>query len=94
MYLHRSAASALILSFAAFLSVSVYPQRSARRATAPARVMWSPAAVEKRDLYNGAGGRGVRPAISRIRFVKKETGGNNLKYRIRDARGRVWVAKI
>ena len=51
-------------------------------------------AIEKRDLYHGAGGRGVRPVTTRIRFIRKETGGNNLKYRIRDARGRTWVAKI
>jgi hypothetical protein len=94
MYLHRSAACALILSFTALLSVSVYPQRSARRTVAPTRVVWSPAAVEKRDLYYGAGGRAMRPSTSRVRFIKKETGGNNLKYRIRDARGRIWVAKI
>lgn len=57
-------------------------------------VMWSPVNIEARNLYNGAGGAAMRPNVRRIRFIKKETGGNNLKYRIRDARGRVWVAKI
>jgi hypothetical protein len=57
-------------------------------------VMWSPVDIPKRDLYNGAGGTSMRPNVSRIRFIRKETGGNNLKYRIRDARGRIWVAKI
>jgi hypothetical protein len=57
-------------------------------------VMWSPVKVEGRDLYNGAGGTAMRPDIRRVTLVRKETGGNNLKYRIRDARGRVWVAKI
>lgn len=36
----------------------------------------------------------MRPALRRVRFIEKDTGGNNLKYRIRDSRGREWVAKI
>ena len=60
----------------------------------PSAVMWSPVRVESRDLYNGAGGAAMRPDLRRITFIKKDTGGNNLKYRIKDARGREWVAKI
>jgi len=57
-------------------------------------VMWSPVRVESRDLYHGAGGTAMRPDVRRVAFIKKDTGGNNLKYRIKDARGRQWVAKI
>jgi hypothetical protein len=57
-------------------------------------VMWSPVRVELRDLYHGAGGTAMRPDVRRVAFIKKDTGGNNLKYRIKDARGREWVAKI
>jgi hypothetical protein len=57
-------------------------------------VMWSPVRVESRDLYNGAGGTAMRPDVRRVTFIKEDTGGNNLKYRIKDARGREWVAKI
>ena len=57
-------------------------------------VMWSPADVSKRNLYNGAGGTAMKPNLRRVRFIRKDEGGNNLKYRIRDASGRVWVAKI
>ena len=57
-------------------------------------VMWSPVRVESRDLYHGAGGAAMRPDVRRVTFIKKDTGGNNLKYRIKDARGREWVAKI
>ena len=62
-----------------------------RRAEA---VMWSPVRVESRNTYHGAGGTAMRPDVRRVTFIKKDTGGNNLKYRIRDARGREWVAKI
>jgi hypothetical protein len=57
-------------------------------------VMWSPVRVESRDLYHGAGGSAMSPDVRRVTFIKKDTGGNNLKYRIKDARGREWVAKI
>ena len=57
-------------------------------------VMWSPVRVESRNLYHGPGGTAMRPSLRRVTFIKKDTGGNNLKYRIRDARGREWVAKI
>ncbi|HVF30711.1 MAG TPA: hypothetical protein VNA22_07050 [Pyrinomonadaceae bacterium] len=57
-------------------------------------VMWRPVPVEQRDLFNGAGGKAMRPNTRRITFIKRDTGGNNLKYRIKDASGRIWVAKI
>lgn len=57
-------------------------------------VMWSPVRVERQNLLLGAGGASMRPALRRVRFIEKDTGGNNLKYRIRDSRGREWVAKI
>src|SRR5688500_1149446 len=73
----------VIVVFAAV--VAVFPQRA---------VMWTPVNIERRDLYLGPGGTGMKPSLRRIRFIRKETDGNNLKYRIRDASGRVWVAKI
>ncbi len=57
-------------------------------------VMWSPVNIEARNLYNGAGGTVMRPNLRRIRYIEKDTGGNNLKYRVRDGSGRIWIAKI
>ena len=74
-----------------FLSVSALPVAAQRGTNA---VMWSPVRVESRDLYHGAGGTAMRPDVRRVTFIKKDTGGNNLKYRIKDASGREWVAKI
>ncbi len=78
-------AISLFVSLAATLSV--FPQRQAN-------VMWSEVDIARRDLYNGAGGTLMRPNTRRVRFVRKETGGNNLKFRILDAKGRTWIAKI
>lgn len=57
-------------------------------------VLWEPVNISARDLYNGPGGTKMKPNLRRIKFLKEEAGGNNLKYRIEDASGRVWVAKI
>jgi hypothetical protein len=36
----------------------------------------------------------MKPDLSRVTFIKQETGGYSTKYRVRDGSGRVWVAKI
>lgn len=80
-----------------FLGIVLFVSLSAGGAMAQSggeAVMWSPVKVESRNLVHGAGGASMRPALRRVTFIKKDTGGNNLKYRIRDARGREWVAKI
>src|SRR4029078_2567509 len=57
-------------------------------------VLWEPVDVARQNLYYGPGGTALRPNLRRVTLIRRETGGNNLKYRIRDASGRVWVAKI
>lgn len=79
----------LLLSFSVFALI-LY----ASAAKAQTAVMWEPVNVKQRDLYNGPGGTAMRPNTRKITFIEKETSGNNLKYRIKDASGRVWVAKI
>jgi hypothetical protein len=46
------------------------------------------------DLFNGPGGAEMQPDLSSLTFIREETGGYSKKYRVRDAKGRVWVAKI
>ncbi len=57
-------------------------------------IMWEDVDVRGRDLFLGPGGREMLPDLTRIKFIKKETGGANTKYRIEDGSGRVWVAKL
>jgi hypothetical protein len=58
-------------------------------------VLWrEPVDIESRDLLLGPGGESMKPDLSRVTFVKEEKGGYSKKYRIKDAKGRVWVAKI
>ncbi|MDQ3805170.1 MAG: hypothetical protein M3416_15245, partial [Acidobacteriota bacterium] len=46
------------------------------------------------DLFWGPGGRRLRPDLRRLTFIEEEKGGYSKKYRVRDAAGRVWVAKV
>lgn len=58
-------------------------------------ILWQePSDIASRDLFWGSGGEAMKPDLSKITFIKEETGGYSKKYRVRDASGRVWVAKV
>jgi len=58
-------------------------------------VLWrEPTDLESRNLLLGAGGERMKPDLRRITFIEKKTGGYSTKYRVKDASGREWVAKI
>ena len=56
--------------------------------------MWEKVNIKNRDLFYGPGGRDMMPDVSKVTFIKEEKGGHNKKYRIKDAAGRTWVAKL
>jgi hypothetical protein len=58
-------------------------------------VMWhQPTDLESRNLILGAGGEEMKPDISKLTFIEQKTGGFSTKYRVRDAKGNEWIAKI
>jgi hypothetical protein len=58
-------------------------------------VMWrEPADIETRDLFHGSGGEAGKPDLSRVTLIEKVKSGFSEKYRVRDASGREWVAKV
>ena len=58
-------------------------------------VMWKdPTDLESRNLILGAGGEEMKPDISKVTFIEQKTGGFSTKYRVRDAKGNEWIAKI
>jgi hypothetical protein len=69
-------------------------QKGARR-PAGTPVLWrehrDPSSL---DLFWGPGGRRMQPDLRRLTFIEEEKGGFSTKYRVRDASGRVWVAKV
>lgn len=59
------------------------------------RVLWNePRNISSRDLFLGPGGAAMKPNLSRVTFIKVETGGFSTKYRVKDGSGRTWVAKV
>lgn len=59
------------------------------------KVMWEePADIGARNLLLGPGGEAMKPDLGRITLLEEEKGGFSTKYRVRDAAGRVWVAKV
>ncbi|HZE64601.1 MAG TPA: hypothetical protein VE056_12010 [Pyrinomonadaceae bacterium] len=95
-------ANARRVSFAAlilFLSLLACQSEATARKKKPipkgTPVLWrAPEDIASRDLYLGPGGAAMKPSLRRIKFIKEVKGGYSKKYRIRDAAGRVWVAKI
>ena len=94
-------AYAFVLLIFALFSAADAQKRTKRKTSVPARqsvltnpVLWEPVEARDLDLYLGPGGEAMQPDLSNVTFIKEEKQGHNKKYRIRDARGQEWVAKL
>ena len=94
----RAARATTILAIAFVIScMSVtYAQEKKKKALPKGpQILWrEPADIGRRDLLLGPGGEQMKPDLSRITFVKEEKGGYSKKYRVKDGKGRTWVAKL
>jgi hypothetical protein len=85
---------ALVMSIAAVDTGLAKPKRK-KALPSGAQILWrKPADIRSRDLLLGPGGTAMRPDLRQITFIKEEKGGYSKKFRVRDASGREWVAKI
>ena|SRR5438876_7150346 len=58
-------------------------------------VLWrEPRDISGRNLYLGPGGETMKPDLRHVTLIEKEKGGYSVKYRVRDASGNEWVAKL
>ncbi|MGH9882318.1 MAG: hypothetical protein ACRD6N_12850 [Pyrinomonadaceae bacterium] len=93
-----SAALRTVLACIFVLSVSPHAtaiQKKKKEVPKGTPILWrAPADIGSRDLFNGPGGEDMKPDLSRVTFIKEEKGGYSKKYRVKDGRGRVWVAKL
>jgi hypothetical protein len=80
------------LSLLVLLCLAVSTGISAQSNRRP--ILWEPVDISKRDLYHGPGGAAAAPDINRIKYIRKQSGGHQKKYRVEDATGRTWVAKL
>jgi hypothetical protein len=89
--------SLLMLLLALPVSAAAQDNKDKKEKTAPTGtpVLWrAPEDIEQRNLLLGAGGEAMKPDISRLTFIEQKTGGYSTKYRVRDAKGNEWIAKI
>lgn len=87
----------LIIAILLLPSVSAIEAKSKKRKEVPkgTAVLWrAPHDIASRDLFLGPGGNAMKPDLREIKFIKEEKGGYSKKFRIQDAAGREWVAKV
>ena len=86
----------LLLSLATPTTIPAQKKASKNKETAKGTaVLWRrPVDIASRDLFQGPGGSAMRPDLRRITFVEEQKGGYSKKYKVRDASGREWSAKI
>jgi hypothetical protein len=57
--------------------------------------LWTaPNNISSRDLFLGPGGEAMKPDLRQVTYLGKHKGGTSTKYRVRDASGREWIAKL
>jgi len=81
----------LVLPF----SMQAQKDKKNKRPHTGTAVMWrEPGDIQSRNLLAGAGGDAMKPDVSHVTFIDQKEGGYSTKYRVRDAAGNEWVAKV
>ena len=84
-----------VLFLFAFYAIGADAKKKLKEIPRGRPILWqSPADIGSRNLYLGPGGARMKPDLRRVKFLKDEQGGHSKKFRIRDASGREWVAKV
>lgn len=85
----------LILSWSTVTLSQEQKEKKKKQAPQGVPILWrEPTNIDSRDLLLGPGGASMKPDLSRVTFIKEEKGGYSKKYRVKDGRGRTWVAKL
>lgn len=86
----------LLLTIVIVAASATFAQGKAKKAAGPAGkpVLWEPVNIGQQDLYHGPGGTAMQPNLRRVTFIEEDKSGHNKKYRIKDASGHEWVAKL
>jgi hypothetical protein len=85
-----------VLTLALAAPAQAFQGKDKKKGTPPEGdpVLWrDPGDIGSRNLLEGPA-EAPRPDLSRVTFVKEETGGYSPKFRVRDGAGREWVAKM
>lgn len=92
--IHRIAlVNILVLAFALPALAQSEKQKKSMPVGTP--VLWrDPGQIESRNLLLGAGGKAMKPDLRKVIFIEEKSGGYSKKYRVKDAAGNEWVAKL
>jgi hypothetical protein len=95
----ESVARLILLTFAFLFALSnseaQAKTKKAKEIPRGVSILWNaPADIRSRNLYLGPGGARMKPDLRRIKFIEEVKGGWSKKFRISDAAGREWVAKV
>jgi hypothetical protein len=93
--MYRRTALAVIVLLC--ISTSAFTQKAEKKKTPPTGtpILWQePTDIESRDLFQGPGGEVMRPDLSRVSFMRDQSGGYSINYRVKDGAGKTWVAKL
>lgn len=88
-----NAGSRVILVTVALIALCVSASAQEKNTVTGTPVLWEKVNIAERDLYWGPGGRELFPVMEGMTFVGRQTGGNNLKFRLREKEGREWIVK-
>jgi hypothetical protein len=100
VFTHRRAIkfATLIVALLLTLQAVAFAQDKEKKKKEPPQgtpVLWKdPGDISSRDLFLGAGGEALKPDISNVTFIKDEVGGYSAAFRVSDAKGNIWVAKL
>jgi len=86
-----------VLVLLALVSAGVTAQeaKSAKKGDSKAvAILWEAVSISNADLLAGPGAKEMRPNTGNVTFIEEKTGGYSKKYKIKDADGKVWIAKI
>ena len=87
--------TAIILITLLSLTAAAVGQKKDEMATRSGTpILWEAVPVATQDLLAGPGGNAMAPDISQITFVSEEKGGYSTKFKVKDAKGQTWIAKI
>jgi hypothetical protein len=85
----------LALPFAAAAQDKDKKDKKEKKELTGTPVLWhEPTDIESRNLLLGAGGEEMKPDLSKLTFIEEKKGGWSTKYRVRDAKGNEWIAKV
>src|SRR5688572_14119539 len=87
--------STFVILFAFSFAATEAKTKKAKEVPRGVPILWNaPSDIRSRNLFLGPGGSRMKPDLRRIKFIKEEKGGYSKKFRISDAAGQEWVAKV